>query len=751
MPDTRPPTAYQGDDAFVFVSYAHADAERVTPLISALAEAGVNVWFDEGIVPGNQWTADLAAAIERCSAFLFLVSPNSVVSDHCVNEVHFAINRGKPFLASHLEPVEMPAHLELMIGQRQALMAYQQQPQEAQHKLASALQALLAGGSPRARSAPDEEASTSTAISAVSKRSSDSTGRVRMLTGAALLLLLALAVVWLRFGAGEPAVQGTIAVLPFNNYTPDDRSYISDGMADGLITQLAKLPNVRVASRASSFALKGELNDGALNMADIQRRLKVAHILEGSIGPGREEGGLLIDVRMVDAVSDNAVWSAQWDTSDLPITRIQSQISLGVARLLDPELSGANQLLMETAVTASEPAFDAYLLGRDLMRQPRSSTVIDKAQSAFERAIELDDDFAGAYAGLCETHLAEYSLLVEPISFALAQKACAQALERDPDLAEVRLSLGRLFRMSGDYEQSLTEIEEAFAGQDQSHELTQAYLERALTLDALGETVRAEADILEAINLEPGYWEGYFALANFYYDHAQYDKALAVYTEVEDLVTDDTALRHSIAGVQLAQGDFESALASYQYVAGQQEPIARATLSNIGTTYYYMGCFDEAAIFQRRAVDVAPNDHRVLGRLAESCRFVTGGEADARALWQRSVTLASVERNQSSWSNLGLKAVYLAHLGDADAAQRSIDAMWATQPVDAIAHFFTGIVQAKKGDEAGMQSSADQALASGFPQALFDTDPDFNEPNRCALAERMAGAAQACSVDSIDP
>lgn len=750
MSESPPPTAYTGDDAFVFVSYAHADASRVAPLISALAESDINVWFDEGIVPGNQWTADLADAIERSSAFLYLVSPRSVTSDHCLNEVHFAINRGKPFLASHLEPTELPSHLELLIGQRQALIAHQFSEDESRLRLITALQALLRRPAASARSSPDDPVEEN--VPAATHESPSTRGRVRALfiAGGVIALLVVVALAY-RFLPTERVPDGTLAVLPFNNYTPDERSYLSDGMADGLITQLAKLPNLRVASRASSFALKEELTGGALNMADIQRRLKVGHILEGSISPGRESGGLLIDVRMIDALSDDAIWSAQWDTSDLPMTQIQSKISLSVAELLDPGLSGASKALLETPLTSSEPAFDAYLLGRDLMRQPRNSVVIDSAQTAFQQAIELDGEFAGAYAGLCETHLAEYSLLVEPISFALAQKACAQAIERAPHLAEVRLSLGRLYRMSGDYERSLREIELALAAQDQSHELTQAYLERALTLDALGETVRAEADILQAIDHEPGYWEGYFALANFYYDHAQYDKALAVYTEVEDLLSDDTGLRHSIAGVHLAKGDFNAALAGYQTVASQQDPVARATLSNLGTTHYYMGCFEEAAIYQRRAVDIAPNDHRVLGRLAESCRFVPGGQDQAAGLWRRSITLASVERNQSSWGNLGLKAVYQAHLGDAVAARKSIGAMWQKSPVNAIAHFFAGIVQSKAGDEVAAHESAAKALSAGFPAALLDADPDFNTPKPCPLAVRMTGAPQACSVDSLEP
>ena len=111
----RPPPSYTGEP-YIFVSYSHVDTERVFPEITWLTEQGIHVWYDEGITPGEEWTAELAQAIRDASHFLFLVTPNSVVSKNCSNEVQFALKHDKQLVVAHMEETELPDALELAIG-----------------------------------------------------------------------------------------------------------------------------------------------------------------------------------------------------------------------------------------------------------------------------------------------------------------------------------------------------------------------------------------------------------------------------------------------------------------------------------------------------------------------------------------------------------------------------------------------------------------------------------------------------------
>ncbi len=114
----RPFSAYSGDAPYVFVSYAHHDAERVYPELTWLREQGINIWYDEGITPGSRWSDALANALERAAHFVFLVSPRSAASQNCVDEVGFALERDKPVLAVHLEPTRLSPGLALRLGSR---------------------------------------------------------------------------------------------------------------------------------------------------------------------------------------------------------------------------------------------------------------------------------------------------------------------------------------------------------------------------------------------------------------------------------------------------------------------------------------------------------------------------------------------------------------------------------------------------------------------------------------------------------
>ncbi len=121
----RPFPAYQGDDPYIFVSYSHNDAESVYRELAWLHDQGINVWYDEGISPGSRWSDALAQALDAAAHVVFFVTPQSVTSQTCLDEVGFALEREKPLLAVHVEPTELPPGLVLRLGSRQAIMKYE--------------------------------------------------------------------------------------------------------------------------------------------------------------------------------------------------------------------------------------------------------------------------------------------------------------------------------------------------------------------------------------------------------------------------------------------------------------------------------------------------------------------------------------------------------------------------------------------------------------------------------------------------
>ena len=115
----KPFPAYQGEEPFIFVCYAHSDMDVVYPELQWLHEQGVHIWYDEGVRPGHRWSDDLANAIDGASQVFYFVTPNSVSSENCLDEIGFALDRDTRVLPIFLDPAELPPGLQLRVGSRQ--------------------------------------------------------------------------------------------------------------------------------------------------------------------------------------------------------------------------------------------------------------------------------------------------------------------------------------------------------------------------------------------------------------------------------------------------------------------------------------------------------------------------------------------------------------------------------------------------------------------------------------------------------
>jgi hypothetical protein len=140
----KPFPAYEGDEPYVFVCYAHDDAKIVYPEILWLRDQGINIWYDEGISPGAEFPERLGKAILGANLVLFYVSPDSVSSRHCRDEVYFGIDQDTPILASHIVATEMPPGLALSTGTTQALMRHEMRQKDYRKKLLAGI-SLLSG------------------------------------------------------------------------------------------------------------------------------------------------------------------------------------------------------------------------------------------------------------------------------------------------------------------------------------------------------------------------------------------------------------------------------------------------------------------------------------------------------------------------------------------------------------------------------------------------------------------------------
>ena len=134
--------AYRGSEPYIFVSYAHVDSASVFTEIKGFNENGYNVWYDEGISPGNEWTDEIAEALEKCGMFVVFFTPASAGSPNVQNEINYAIGEKKPFLAIHLQETILRAGVKLQIGTKQAILKYKMNDEEYLYKYTTAFERM---------------------------------------------------------------------------------------------------------------------------------------------------------------------------------------------------------------------------------------------------------------------------------------------------------------------------------------------------------------------------------------------------------------------------------------------------------------------------------------------------------------------------------------------------------------------------------------------------------------------------------
>jgi len=241
--------------------------------------------------------------------------------------------------------------------------------------------------------------------------------------------------------SGASSEKPAIAVLPFVDLSPQrDQEYFCDGLAEELINALAKMKELHVASRSSSF----QFRDTRENVQHIGERLKVKTLLEGSV---RKSGDAVrITVQLVDADSGFQLWSERYDRKLLEIFSIQEEIARMIVQTLKVKLLPGQTGRLVKRYTENLEAYTLYLEGRYYWNK-RSNEGLRKAIKLFEQAIEKDATYALAYSGIADSYslLDEYGILPLRESSRLAIAAATKALELDDKLAEAHASFGQIF------------------------------------------------------------------------------------------------------------------------------------------------------------------------------------------------------------------------------------------------------------------------------------------------------------------
>jgi TolB-like protein/Tfp pilus assembly protein PilF len=428
-----------------------------------------------------------------------------------------------------------------------------------------------------------------------------------------LVLVLGAAVAYLSVRLYSQAGDETtflrgrsVAVLPFKNIAANDPTknvYFSDGVAEEILSGLSGVEGLRVAARTSAFAYRDNVD-----IREVGETLNVSTVLVGSVRMDQDAEHVRITAQLIETEGGFQLWSDTFDYKLENVFAVQDEIAAAIVRELKLEFSGRETDLIQPG-TANVEAYKAYLRGRHSL-QKQTVAATDQAIGHFNRAVDLDPDYAQAYTGLADAWIGKRRIgnlsLLEATR--QAHDAISSALRLNSELAEAQTSLGLCVLGAGQERVAASQFSKAI---ELNPNYADAYLQRAnllrdqgflqeamrtytqaLALDPLNSTIIAEQAILTA--LEGRFDRAFEQLESLLADYPESLSVTLAMSRVADLAgRADRSLRFAKQAQSLAPDN----------------PIA---LTRVADAYIQLGHLDDAETTLNQARGFAPENESVL-------------------------------------------------------------------------------------------------------------------------------------------
>ena len=526
--------------------------------------------------------------------------------------------------------------------------------------------------------------------------------------------------------ADAETLEASVAVLPFTTRSsdPEDR-FFTDGVHDDVLTQLAKIGSLKVISRTSVM----EYRDTIKKIPEIARELGVATVMEGAVQ--RAGTRVRINAQLIDANTDEHLWAETFDRelSADNIFEIQTEIALSIAAALKTTLSPEEEARLETPLTHDLEAMNAYRRADYLLNTLEIGDV-DKAERELLFALELDPNFAAAYAMRARIHLARYWFEVpDPKHRDLAWEAIEKGRALDPALPELDISEGRYYYWGfldyGKAREMLARAAEKAPNDAELHGVLGWVMRRD------GDFEGAIEEIERSAELDPRNIITILSVAETYGYLLNWG-AMEEWIERGELVDPASTYLLSVRADLLEQRDGD--------VEGARRALGRAGVADFFIAFSRWR-LELAAGEYEAAVEMSDFGSAAVGRNSLSppemmrglAHFFAGNESDARAELEQARKILEERRSDSADDARVYRALcwVYAGLGDVDAARRVCERSLELAPVDAI------VSQRFRRDAAigfAMAGDADRALdlieeglalpaANGVP--WYEIEPGF--------------------------
>lgn len=444
--------------------------------------------------------------------------------------------------------------------------------------------------------------------------------------------------IWFFAGRAPNASQvESLAVMPFVNEAGSaDMDYLSDGITEGLINSLSRLPNLSVKARASVFRYKG-MN---AEPQQVGSELNVQAILTGRLVQRGEV--IMLSLDLVDTNTGNQIWGEKYERKMSEIAMLEGEIARDVSGKLRGKLTSADEQRLSNPQTRNAEAYQLYQKGRFHWNK-RTVPDITKSVEYFQAAIDHDPRYALAYAGLADAYvvLPAYLPAASHDAYPKARSAARRATELDESLAEAHAALAVVL-----------------------HEYDWKFVE-------------SEKEFRRAIELNPNYATAHHWYAEYLLNMGRFDEALAEIKLAQTLDPLSLIINTAVGTFLTARGEYDLAVAQLKKAIEIDPNFARAHF-RLANAYESQGLFEEAAAeYEKQAILAGrPPAEAVAESRALIESFKTSG---ANGYWRKLI--------ETGEKRLALKsadappplilATYYAQIGDKDNAIAQLEKSYA--------------------------------------------------------------------------
>ncbi len=399
--------------------------------------------------------------------------------------------------------------------------------------------------------------------------------------------------------------QTTIAVLPFENLSPDRANqYFSDGITEEITSKLARMERLQVVARAATARYR----DARKDPREMGRELGVDYLLDGSVRRAGER--VRIAAQLIGVRDGYQLWTQDFEGDMNDVFRLQEDTALEIADALKVRLSPGEQQAVRRRLTTNPQAFDAYLRGRALLEYFDAPEKLEAARGHLERALALDPDYPLALAGLSRVE-AQYHRNLDPSPARLerAEELARRALALQPELAEAHLALAQVQGNRFEYARAAESCREAIR-RDPSNAYAWDLLAWALAYLQPPDGRGAEEAARRAITLQASLIGAHYHLGRALLLQGRYAEAIEAFGQAKSLDASFETADFGLAQAYLAQGDVAGAaraLAGVRKTAGA--PVVRALTATVQAA---SGDVDNALTSLGQALDAGYRDAAAL-------------------------------------------------------------------------------------------------------------------------------------------